>query len=86
MHLFTQSSPLDELEGDERKIALEYLAEAWLSAETDGLEGESIAHAALFAALATLVRTFGEEATADMVARLPERIRAGEYTLDRTLQ
>lgn len=86
MHLFTQTSPLDELEGDERKIALEYLAEAWLSAETDGLEGESIAHAALFAALATLVRTFGEEATAEMVARLPERIRAGEYTLDRTLQ
>lgn len=86
MHLFTQTLPLDELEGDERKIALEYLAEAWLSAETDGLEGESIAHAALFAALATLVRTFGEEATAEMVARLPERIRAGEYTLDRTLQ
>lgn len=86
MHLFSHTSPLLELEGEERKLALEYLAEAWVSAETDGIEGESIAHAALFAALATLVRRFGEEATAELIARLPERIRTGEYSLERTLQ
>ena len=41
---------------------------------------------ALFAALATLVRQHGEDATAELVAGLPDRIRAGEYNLDRSLQ
>lgn len=71
---------------DERQLALEYLAEAWTSAETDGVEGEALAHAALFAALATLVKSFGEEATAELIAQLPDRIRNGEYSLDRVIQ
>ncbi len=75
-----------DLEPDDRQLALEYLADAWNSAEQDGLEGEAIAHAAIFAALATLVRTFGEEATADILENVPERVRQGEYTLDRSIQ
>jgi len=75
-----------DIEIDDRQLALEHLAEAWNNAENDGLEGEAIAHAALFAAMATLVRTFGEEATADLMATLPKRIRHGEYTLDRSIQ
>ncbi|MDV3251656.1 hypothetical protein DevBK_09965 [Devosia sp. BK] len=70
----------------ERQIALEYLAEAWNSAEEDGLEPASLAHASLFAALATFVRMHGDEATADLVAQLPDRIRTGEYNLERILQ
>lgn len=71
---------------EERQIALEYLAEAWNSAEEDGVEDLALAHASLFAALATLVRSHGEEATAAIIAALPESIQAGEYTLDRILQ
>jgi len=70
----------------ERQLALEYLAEAWNSAEEDGLEAASLAHASLFAALATFVRLQGDGATADLVAQLPERIRNGEYNLERVLQ
>ncbi|MBE7733786.1 hypothetical protein H0482_11990 [Devosia sp. CC-YST696] len=70
----------------ERQLALEYLAEAWNGAEEDGLESASLAHASLFAALATFVRLHGDEATADLVAQLPERIRNGEYNLERSLQ
>ncbi len=70
----------------ERQIALEYLAEAWNSAEEDGLEPASLAHASLFAALATFVRMHGDEATADLIAQLPDRIRTGEYNLERILQ
>lgn len=70
----------------ERQLALEYLAEAWNSAEDDGLQSASLAHASLFAALATFVRLHGDEATAELVAQLPERIRAGEYNLERILQ
>ena len=75
-----------EGDAEERQIALEYLAEAWNSAEEDGVESQALAHASLFAALATLVRAHGDEAIADLVATLPDRIRAGEYNLDRSLQ
>ena len=73
-----------EEEHEERQLALEYLAEAWNTAEEEGVESQALAHASLFAALATLVRTYGEEATAELVAGLPNRIRAGEYNLRRS--
>lgn len=68
---------------EERQIALEYLAEAWNTAEDEGVESLALAHASLFAAIATLVRAHGEEATAILVGGLPDRIRGGEYDLDR---
>ena len=86
MFLFADTDTMIQREQDERQLALEYIAEAWNSAEQDGVEGEALAHAALFAAIATLVKTFGEEATAELVARLPDRIRHGEYSLDRVIQ
>lgn len=70
----------------ERQLALEYLAEAWNSAGDDGVEEVALAHASLFAALATLVRHHGEEGTAILASTLPARIRAGEYNLERSLQ
>ncbi|HVY50323.1 MAG TPA: hypothetical protein VHA07_02055 [Devosia sp.] len=66
-----------------RQLALEYLAEAWNTAEDEGVDTIALAHASLFAALATLVREHGEEATAGLVAGLPDRIRSGEYNLER---
>jgi hypothetical protein len=75
-----------EREQGERQLALEYLAEAWNSAEEEGVESEALAHASLFAALATFVRLRGEEITAEMLAQLPEKVRAGEYNLERRLQ
>jgi hypothetical protein len=70
----------------ERQLALEFIAEAWNSAEDEGVEPNALAHASLFAAITTLVKTYGEEAAAELVATLPERIRAGEYNLSRSLQ
>ena len=71
---------------EERQVALEYVAEAWNAAEDEGIAQLALAHASLFAALATFVRMHGDEATADLVEQLPERIRNGEYNLDRILQ
>ena len=68
---------------EERQLALEYLAEAWNTAEDEGVESLALAHASLFAALATMVRIHGEEATALLVEALPDRIRGGEYALAR---
>lgn len=70
----------------EQQMALEYLADAWNQAEDDGISSVALAHASIFAALATLVRAHGEAATAEIIAALPERIEAGEYNLDRSLQ
>ncbi|ODT71468.1 MAG: hypothetical protein ABS75_09430 [Pelagibacterium sp. SCN 63-23] len=86
--LFSPSSGTGPFERGqaERQLALEYLAEAWNDAEEDGIESASLAHASLFAALATFVRMHGDEATADLIAQLPDRIRNGEYNLDRILQ
>jgi hypothetical protein len=75
-----------ELEQQERQLALEYLAEAWTIATDEGVDQVALAHASLFAAVATLVRLHGDEAAADLVGELPERIRCGEYNLDRQLQ
>jgi len=86
MFLFPHTSSFVEQDREERQLALEYLAEAWTGAEQDGVDSEALAHAALFAAFATLVRTFGEDVTAELVAELPSRIRAGEYSLDRSIQ
>lgn len=71
---------------DLRHVALEYIAQAWQDARNQGLENEAIAHAALFAGLASLIANFGEDSIADLLERLPERIRAGEFSLDRVLQ
>lgn len=71
---------------EDREIALEYLAEAWNSASEDGVDTEALAHAALFAAIATLVRDYGEEAVARMIGEIPARIDNGDYSLDRVLQ
>ncbi|AKR54541.1 hypothetical protein GCM10011321_22980 [Youhaiella tibetensis] len=70
----------------EQQMALEYLAEAWNMAEEDGISSVALAHASIFAALATLVRAHGETVAAEIIAALPERIEAGEYNLDRSLQ
>ncbi len=82
--LNTHTKQQDQTE--ERQLALEYIADAWNAAETDGVDPQALSHAALFAALATLVRSHGEEATAKLIADLPIRISNGEYSLDRTIQ
>lgn len=71
---------------EERQAALEYLAEAWNAAEDDGIDPTALAHASLFAALTALVEQQGEVATAELIAGLPDRIRSGEFNLDRSLQ
>jgi hypothetical protein len=80
------SEALIEHDREERQLALEYLAEAWNVAEDDGVESSALAHASLFAALTTLVEAYGEDAVAELVGTLPDRIRSGEYNLERSLQ
>ncbi len=75
-----------EAEREERQVALEYVAQAWNEAEDDGVATLALAHASLFAAITALVEHHGETAVAELIASLPERIQAGEYSLSRSLQ
>ncbi|MEO5805822.1 hypothetical protein [Devosia sp.] len=86
--MFSSTAALGTMERDqsERQLALEYLAEAWNTAEDEGIDSQALAHASLFAALATFVKAHGDEATAALMELMPDRIRAGEYNLDRVLQ
>jgi predicted YcjX-like family ATPase len=71
---------------DAKQVALRYILEAWEEAVYDGLDPDTIATAAIFAALSDMIATYGEEPVAMMCARLPERIRHGEFTVMKTKQ
>jgi len=82
MPLARQPLPDDE----QKRAAVEYLHEAWAEARLDGVDGDCMAQACLFAALSELVTTYGEEATARFARGLPERITNGEFSIDAARQ
>jgi len=71
---------------DAKYAALRYILDAGDEAVYDGLDPDCIATAAIFAALSDMIATYGEEPVAHMTERLPERIRAGEFTISKTKQ
>ena len=75
-------SDIDDLAAaDDRRVALGYVTEAFAEAILAGIESDSFAHAALFAAFQELVSIYGEEAVAQFAERLGERIRQGEFSI-----
>lgn len=66
---------------EQKQAALSYLNEAWAEARHDGVDGDCLAQASLFAALAELVGTYGEDAVAKFVEGFPGRIRNGEFSV-----
>jgi len=66
---------------DEKRAALSYVNEAFAEALRDGIEADCFVQAALFTALQELVATYGEEQVAKYTETMPERLRAGEFTL-----
>jgi hypothetical protein len=71
---------------EHKRAALGYLHEAWTEARYDGIDGDCLAQACLFAAFAEFVTTYGEEAAARFAEGLAQRIRNGEFSLDRPRQ
>jgi hypothetical protein len=66
---------------EQKRVALAYLNEAWLEARIDGIDGDCLAQACLFAAFAEFVSTYGEEPAARFAEGLAFRIRQGEFSL-----
>jgi hypothetical protein len=71
---------------EEKQAALRYMLDAWQEAIIDGLDPDCIASAAIFAALSDMIAAYGEEPVATLCERLPERVRMGEFTVNRTNQ
>jgi len=71
---------------EQKQAAVGYLSEAWAEARHDGVDGDCLAQASLFAAMAELVRTYGEEAVEKFVEGLPVRVRNGEFSIARARQ
>jgi hypothetical protein len=71
---------------EQKRVALGYLHEAWAEAKLDGVDGDCLAQACLFAAMAEFVSTYGEDAAAEYTRGLADRIRNGEFSLDQSRQ
>ena len=70
------------LPGPEQKaLALKLILDAWEAALAAGVEADSLASTAIFAALADMVDLHGAESVAAFCETLPTRVRAGEFTL-----
>lgn len=67
---------------EQKRVALGYLREAWAEARLDGVDGDCLAQACLFTALAEFVSTYGEEAAAKFTDGLSNRIRNGEFSIE----
>ena len=87
MTIATQPAAHDATADHEQKrLALGYLQEAWVEARHDGIEGDCLAQTALFLALAELISTYGEEATARFTEKLGPRVRNGEFSVELSRQ
>jgi hypothetical protein len=88
MSTLTRNFPVREPvpEHEQKRVALGYVHEAWAEARLDGVDGDCMAQACLFAALIEFVSTYGEEAAAGFAEGLPARIRNGEFSVDLSRQ
>ncbi len=88
MSTLTRNFPVREPvpEHEQKKVALGYVHEAWAEARLDGIDGDCMAQACLFAALIEFVSTYGEEPAATFAEGLPARIRNGEFSVDLSRQ
>jgi len=77
----TIQAPACVPEHEQKRAALGYLHEAWTEARIDGIDGDCLAQACLFAAFTERVMTYGEEAAAQFAEGLARRIRNGEFSL-----
>lgn len=72
-------------ESEQRRVALQNILDAWDEALGEGVDADILATTAIFAALSDMVEAYGEEAVADMANGLSDRVRQGEFTLNRII-
>jgi hypothetical protein len=81
MAALATEAPGHPADQEQKRAALGYLHAAWLEARVEGIDGDCLAQACLFAAFAEFVSTYGEEAAARFAEGLAVRIRNGEFSV-----
>jgi hypothetical protein len=76
----------DMIVHEKMQAALEYQTEAWADGRADGIEPEIIAEAAICFAMQETVRLQGEAGAEALLESLKDRILAGEFSPNRTVQ
>ncbi|MCF3641550.1 hypothetical protein LXM94_16375 [Rhizobium sp. TRM95111] len=76
----------DMIVHEKMQAALEYQNEAWADGMADGIEPEIIADAAIALAMRETIRVLGEDGAEALLTSLRERMLAGEFSPERTLQ
>jgi hypothetical protein len=71
---------------EKMQAALEYQTEAWADGRADGIEPEIIAEAAMLFAIRETVRLQGEQGAEALLEQIKDRILAGEFSPNRTIQ
>ncbi len=71
---------------EQKRLALIHLQDAWAEAFHEGVDADCLAQTSLFLALAELVSTYGEEATAKFSENLPAKVRNGEFSIKMSRQ
>jgi hypothetical protein len=79
------NAPMDEV-GDPReavwkRTALAALLDTWDGLLKQGIPAEVLATTVIYLALTDMIDAHGEAAVLEIVERLPERVRAGDFTL-----
>lgn len=82
MTIQTRSAVDPRRDHEHKRAAVGYVTEAWAEARLDGIDGDCLAQACLFAAFIELVKTYGEDAAAQFAEGLATRIRNGEFSID----
>ena len=76
----------DIIEHEKMQAALEHQSEAWADGMADGIEPEIIADAAIAHAMRETIRIHGEVGAEAMLESLRERMLAGEFSPQRSMQ
>ena len=76
----------DMIVHEKKRVAMEYQHEAWADGRADGIETEIIAEAAFAFAIRETIRLGGEQGADAMLNSLRERMQAGEFTFNKTIQ
>ena len=78
---------IDEMIVHEKmQAAWDYQTEAWADGRADGIEPEIIAEAAIAFAMSETIRLHGEDGAEALLSALKERLQAGEFSPNRTIQ
>ncbi|HZC54413.1 MAG TPA: hypothetical protein VE396_00005 [Xanthobacteraceae bacterium] len=82
MNMATENlAACEAFEHEQKRLALVHLQDAWAEAFHEGVDADCLAQTSLFLALAELVSTYGEEATAKFSETLSGKIRNGEFSV-----